>query len=84
MSEQIQIPAWVLSGIGIFLVSQTGLAIWWAATITANLKGLDKKVDSLADSGFATQTYVDKEFGKMQKEIDAAHRRIDDLQSKHS
>ena len=78
MESTVNIPVWIFEGIGAFLLTQTVLAIWWAATITEKISNQTEKLDELR--GFAKQEYVDKELGKVQKDVDAAHRRIDEIQ----
>lgn len=69
-----------------FALIQTGGFIWWMATTTNELKNIISLVKEIQvnTAGFAKKEDVDKEFGKIQKDVDAAHRRIDEIQLKHS
>lgn len=76
----MQLPWEAIVALGIYILGSTVGFIWWMATITAQLNFLIGDLKSLKEAGLAKQSDVDKEFGRVQKDIDAAHRRIDEMQ----
>mgnify|MGYP003522242879 CR=1 FL=1 len=65
MSEpgsQIQIDAKFL-GLIVFLVTQLGLAVWWAGEKSAQVSGLQSDLDKLA-------THIDKQMDRIEAKLD--------------
>ena len=58
--------------LGIFMIGQLGTFIWWMATVTTTLKGIDEDLKS-------NFKYIEKESEKREKEMSAMWQRIDEL-----
>jgi hypothetical protein len=80
----MELPLWLIQVFGVYVIGTTVGFIWWMATITEKVRAIGELIKEIRDAGYAKKEDVDREFGKLQKDVDKAHSRIDEIQLKHT
>ncbi len=72
---------WALIG---YILTTTGLFIWWAATTTQQLKTLEKLVNELSalNSSFVRREDVARELGVVERNLETLFTKFDKLKEK--
>ena len=81
----MNVPWEAIEGLAVYILASTAGFIWWMATQTITLQFVREdlakanKILSSAEATYATKPELAKEIGRLDSNIQAAHRRIDEL-----